>query len=427
METFKLKKIAFANEGKKIAYHYTVTSNIAPLFNENTPFYATYGVDVSAVPASLSVIPLLGNIVPIAWFAGFEIEVDELDENFYTSLTLIKAIFKKNYPDHELKGSISAKKLVKNNVQGDTTAMLFSGGVDAFATYIRIIDKSPDLVTIHGADIEIEDKRQWNDFLSFNTSEKTIANNPKEYIQANLRDFYTYKVDLLVDGLGWWGKVQHGLGLICLLAPLSYIKGYSSVYIASSYTDHISINWGSTPEIDQEITWSALKVIHDGFELKRQDKIDLITTFAAGSNEELKLRVCYSELNDKLNCSSCEKCYRTILGIILSGKNPNFYGFKVDERIYDNIFHKLEHAHLTEGGQYFWWELMEKAKSTDAYFIFKDEAIERKSIERIKNGEIDQLFNKKIEKDKKSKVHTYKFILRNRFPGLYTMFQKIKN
>jgi hypothetical protein len=427
MEIFELEKIAFADEGKKIMYQYTVTSGIAALFDQNTPFYAIYGADVSSVPISLSVIPLIGNIAPIAWFAGFKIEVDELDEDFYNSLTLIKAIFKKNYPDREIEGSISAKKLVKNGNQGDKTAMLFSGGVDAFATYIRIVDKNPDLVTIHGADIEIEDKRQWNDFLSFNASEKTIAKNPKEYIQANLRDFYTYKVDLLVDGLGWWGKVQHGLGLICLLAPISYLKGYSSIYIASSYTDHISINWGSTPEIDQKISWSALKVIHDGYALKRQDKIDLITSFAADADEDLKLRVCYSELNEKLNCSHCEKCYRTILGIILSGKNPNNYGFKVDEHIYDQVFHKLEHAHLTEGGQYFWWELMEKAKSTEDYFIFKDEAIERENIARLKNGEIDQLFNQKIEKDKKSKVHTYKFILRNRFPGLYTLFQKIKN
>lgn len=427
METFKLKKIAFADAGKKIIYQYSVTSNLAALFDENTPFYTTYGVDVSNVPTSLSVIPLLGNIVPIAWFAGFKIEVDELDEDFYHSLTLIKAIFKKNYPDQQLTGCISAKKLVKNESQGDKTAMLFSGGVDAFATYIRIVDKNPDLVTIHGADIEIEDKRQWNDFLSFNASEKIIAKNPKEYIQANLRDFYTYKVDLLVEGLGWWGKVQHGLGLICLLAPLSYIKGYSSIYIASSYTDHININWGSTPEIDQKITWSTLQVVHDGYELKRQDKIDLITSFAAGSDKNLRLRVCYSELNDKLNCSSCEKCYRTILGIILAGKDPNAYGFKVDERIYGHIFHKLENAHLTEGGQYFWWELMEKAKSTENYFIFKDEDVERKSIERIKNGEIDRLFSQKIEKNKKSKVQTYKFIMRNRFPGLYTLFQKIKN
>jgi len=426
-DTFKIKKIVFENEGKKIVYQYSVSAGIANLFHPNKLFYSSYDIDISNVPPSISIIPLLGNIAPIAWFSGFTIELDELDQDFYNCLKQIREIFIKNYPQHHIKGDISVGKLVNNSLQGAKTSMLFSGGVDAFATYIRIVDQKPDLVTIHGADIEIEDRRQWNDFLSFNTSEKTIAENPKEYIQANLRDFYTYKVDLLVDGLGWWGKVQHGLGLICLLAPLSYIKGYSSIYIASSYTDHIDINWGSTPEIDQKITWSGLSVFHDGYELKRQDKVDIITHFASESDKDLKVRVCYSELNDKLNCSKCEKCHRTILGIILSGQNPNKFGFQVDEHIYNQIFQNLEHAHLTQGGQYFWWELMEKARSTDNYFIFKDEKLERQSIQRIKNGEIDQLFNKKIERDKVSNFQTYKFILRNRFPGLYNLFQKIKN
>ncbi|MGB3776667.1 MAG: hypothetical protein WA951_15530, partial [Leeuwenhoekiella sp.] len=349
MDILKLNNIAFDEGGKKILYHYDITSGISALFDNSNPFYASYDLNVSKVPLSIAVIPFLGNIVPIAWFGGFTIEVDEVDEDFNESLKAIKEIFVKNYPNKELKGGLSAKKIVKNGKLGDKTAMLFSGGVDAFATYIRIVDEKPDLVTIHGADIEIEDKRQWNDFLSFAKAEESISENPKEYIQANLRDFYTYKVDLLIEGLGWWGKIQHGLGLICLLAPLSEIKGYASIYIASSYTDHININWGSTPEIDQQITWAELDVKHDGYELKRQDKVDLITDFAANSEKNLKLRVCYSELNDKLNCSSCEKCYRTILGIILSGKNTNDFGFVVNERIYDQIFDKLSHAHLTQG------------------------------------------------------------------------------
>ena len=304
--------------------------------------------------------------------------------------------------------------------------MLFSGGVDAYATYIRIFDKTPDLITLLGADIQIEDQKQWTDFTNFVESEGLLKNNDKEYITANLRDFYTYQVELLLTDIGWWGKVQHGLALIGALAPLSYIKGYKEIYIASSYTDNINIEWGSTPQIDEAITWAnGVQVYHDGYDLKRQDKVDLIADFAEKADTKFKLRVCYSEKRTEFNCSYCEKCFRTIFGLILNNKNPNDYGFNVDGSVYDKMYTIFNIGSGSKGVRYFWWELMEKAKSVDQFYVFSDEEAERKQIDKIRSGSIDQLLEQKLNTPK-SKSQRLKFIIRNKFPWLRNMYRKIK-
>ena len=84
---------------------------------------------------------------------------------------------------------------------------------------------------------------------------------------------------MLLPNLGWWGSVQHGLALNGVVAPLAQKKGYENIFIASSYTDNIKITWGSTPEIDNNISWASTRVIHDGYELKRQDKLSFIVNF----------------------------------------------------------------------------------------------------------------------------------------------------
>lgn len=420
----RLNKIGFEEGGKQITYRYSASAGVEKFLNRKKTFYAKYGVDVSGVPESIAVIPFLANWLPIAWFAGFDIEVNELDEDFYQAMENVKQEFSKQFPTYRLTGSLTAKKTVKNHIKGNKTAMLFSGGVDAYATYIRVYDQNPDLVTIFGADIALEDTVQWKDFTNFIETETLLDRNNKEYIETNVRDFYTYQVELLLKDIGWWGKVQHGLSLIGSLAPLSFVKNYGSIYIASSYTEHVAIAWGSTPEIDERITWAAVKVNHDGYELKRQDKVDLITQFSTNTDTKFKLRVCYSELRTQFNCSNCEKCFRTILGIILNDKNPNDYGFHVDDTIYDKIFQSLGQGGSSQGLRYFWWELMEKAKSTDDFFVFSNKEAETKEMDRIRNGELQSQLERNVNSNNRLKQRLL-FIIRNKFPWLPGLYKKI--
>lgn len=377
-----LKNSSFSNNGTRILYNYEYDTAVSEYFNPNSPFFVQYNEDVSLVPSSINIIPFLSNVMPIAWFAGFDVYVDEIDEDFYFALLNIKNEFIKNYPSiQNKKAEIKYKKLIKNDFPKEKIALLFSGGVDAFASFFRLYQKEPNLITIHGADIDLEDEYQWNNVVQFNENEPILNSLEKVYIKSNFRTFYTYKVDLLLTNIGWWGNIQHGLALTGVIAPLSYIKKYSTIYIASTRSIHMEFNpWGSMPEIDNQIKWSGVNVFHDGFELKRQDKVDIIVTAVNQLDKKTTIRVCYSEFKEGLNCSKCEKCLRTIFAIMLSGDNPNKYGFKVDETIYKLINKTVVRGFKSKGTQFFWNEILEKSKSAKC-FVFSNADLEKKELD----------------------------------------------
>ncbi|WBX70737.1 hypothetical protein [Tenacibaculum retecalamus] len=421
---FKIEGIKFSESGKKIIYDYSYTKQLSRFFNEKEKFYCSFDVDVSSTPKSLAIIPFLSNIIPISWFVGFEIYLDELDEDFMAAINVLKGEFIKAHPKiSTIKSGVVVKKVIKNNYETTKTAMLFSGGVDAYTTYFRNFDKIPDLITIHGADVEIKDTEQWERIIFLNKREEVLSNNTKHYIESNLRAFYTHQVDLLLPNLGWWGKVQHGLALNGLIAPLSFVKGYKESYIASSYTDNIDIAWGSTPDIDNNIKWGGTSIIHDGYELKRQDKIDFIVGFVKKINKTANLRVCYSLLNKKVNCSRCEKCCRTIIAILLNNESPSKYGFDIDEKIYDEIIKIFKKGISSKGTKYFWWEISEKIKSNHTLFILKDEELELEKLKELNNAILFSLSNTDV---KTSKIARVKFRLQKKFPKAFKYYLKTR-
>jgi len=420
----KLNKIEYSDEGKKIHYLYEFTPDIAKYFNKKEPLFSNYSLDVSNVPKSINVIPFLANIMPIAWFSGFDVYVDEVDDVFYNSLKTIKKEFSRNHSQIDMqKGNLIVKSKVKNIYPIAKSAMLFSGGLDAYTTYFRNISSKLELITIWGADVELDDEKQWSRVLGLNQKEKLLQQNKKQYIKSNIRNFYTYHVDLLLENLGWWGKVQHGLALNGLVAPLSYINGYATLYIASSYTKDFGLEWGSTPEIDNNIKWSNTSVIHDGYELKRQDKVKVVVNSLKDLNTSIALRVCYSELNTKINCSSCEKCHRTIIGIILENENPNKFGFEVSSDIYTSIFKDYTNGFSSKGTKYFWWEILERIKTTKEIYIFDDE-----DDEYIKMQELKTLIesNMLLSEHKKTLIQKIKFSIQRTFPKLFKIYLKMR-
>ena len=135
--------------------------------------------------------------------------------------------------------------------------------------------------------------------------------------------------------------------------------------------------------------------------------------------------MCYSELRDEFNCSNCEKCFRTILGIILNGEDPNTYGFNVDGKVYQKLFRVLQGGSASKGQQYFWWELMEKSKTCENPFIFEDSTQELNALERIKTGEIHNLLESKIQNQNKTSSRI-KFILMNKFSSFYKFYRNLR-
>ena len=425
MGGFKLNTIKFLEKGKKISYDYTVSQSISNYFNLDNRFYVTYDKDVGNTPLSIAVIPLLANIMPIAWFVGFDVIIDELDETFYNSLKELKNQFEKHHPKIKSRGKLICEKLVSNAIKGNQSMLLFSGGLDSFESLTRNYDKSPYLVSIHGADVEISDDRRWNQFKAFNEKEPIIDQSKLTYIESNLRDFYNYKVDLLIKNIGWWGEIQHGMALLGVLAPLTNLLGVNQVFIASSNTKEVDFSWGSRPEVDENTKWANVTINHDGYHLRRPEKIVNVINFAEQNNTNINLRVCYSELRDGANCNTCAKCQRTIFGIILANDNPENHGFKIPNDFYGLLLSNFDKkTKMSVGLKYEWWCLQEKAKENKPFFVIENQESEDVFIKKFIGLDLQNTIQTNTENINKFK--RIKFMLQHKYSGLYKLYKRIR-
>lgn len=417
-----INDISVSDNGKRVEYNYSMDFKLSKYFNKKSLFFVEYELDVSSVPKSILAIPLLVNILPISWFLDFEIKIEELDEKFTHCIDGLKQGFQKMYPQYELKGSLSVSKLIENKSPGtEEKAMLFSGGVDAISAYIRHAKDKLSLISIRGADIALEDDERWNDLLEYNRSQKYLSENSKYNISSNLRTFYTYKLEKELN-LKWWGQVQHGMALLGVTAPLTYLLHIRDLYIGSTHTKQTQISWGSNPITDELLCWANTRITHECYDLTRQEKLKSILDYARETEQDIGLRVCYSERREDLNCGRCEKCLRTILGIILEGSNPNVFGFKVDKQFYSLVDNLLNTGINTIGIYNHWKNLQSKAKNAKHFFVFENKQQEEKKIKEFCSFQL-----KKLDlKQGMSKWERWKFSIINKYPALFNFYMKFR-
>lgn len=343
--TINIKRV-FVEKSSTIKYEYDISGEWRRYFNCSVPYFIEYNEDISSVPESVLVVPLLANILPIVWICDAEILLNECDKDFFYSIPEFKEGYKHMYPMINFQGNIICKKIVANENRGNGAGMFFSGGVDAFNTLVCHHNEKPVLLTVWGADILHSDISGWMNVLSH--VKKTAADFNLEYvtIKTSFRMVLNEKrLSKLVkkSGDGWWHGFQHGIGLIGHAAPVAYIKHIPTIYIASSFTkDDVGVTCASDPSIDNYVKYCGTKTIHDGYEFNRQQKIENIVSFVQKNGIKIQLRVCWISSGGK-NCCSCEKCFRTMMGLAAENENPaeyGFYTFNAEELKY-KLFYKF--------------------------------------------------------------------------------------
>ncbi len=316
-----------------ITYHYKIEGDWKEAFKEEEVFNITYSCDIYKIPKSVLLIPLLVNILPMAWVYDAEIRVPVCDKDFYDSIVDFKRGYINMFPQMTFGGCLTVEELQDNKPQKQNGSLaFFSGGVDAFCTLIRHSEDKPTLITLWGSDVTLEDEEGWNNVKkhlevvseSFGLDYVVIKSRFRKFLKE---DVLSKKVAYCGDG--WWHGFQHGIGLIGHAAPVIYSLGKKTVYIASSFTaaDKGKVTCASDPSIDNYVRFCGSNVIHDGYELTRQDKIDIITDYSKKAGIKIPLRVCWESTGGS-NCCHCEKCWRTILGIYATGSDPQQYGFQ---------------------------------------------------------------------------------------------------
>lgn len=353
-------------KGNKIFYKYLVEGEekFTKIFWMGELFSVEYNENIENIPKSILVIPLVCNVLPIAWMNNATISIPELDYTFFKAIKNIKAGYEKMLPKIKFKAKVKVGKKIKNMYQSSNrVASCFSGGIDSFSTMISRLDEKPDLVTIWGADVDFENENGWKVVKEFVESVSKEYGLKNVLIRASVRRFIDNSVleeqyhELL--GGDWWLVMQHGIGLVGNIAPYAYKYKLNKIYIPSTFTKDEDFVCASNPNIDNELKFGGTTVFHEGYQYTRQDKVKNICDFAKKNKKSIKIRTCFKSLNGD-NCCKCPKCYMTLFAILSQGMDPNEFGFEFNDDVLERMKKSLSvREYLTPIQRLLWRQIQE--------------------------------------------------------------------
>lgn len=319
-------KISMTKSDNRIDYQIKCSEDIQKLFI-NKKIYFEYNQRIDHVPDSILFIPIVSTIISLSWAIGFDVYVDVLDRDYYLSLLDIKKVMQQWFQGFSFNSKIITN-LKANKQTNKSIGMLFSGGIDSLFSYTNNSKIIKKIFTIHGADIDVSDKNGWKLLYSkirqFARKNNLLVLTVKTNMKELVNDGYLSERFHLVS---WWGQVTHGLMLTGSISPLAY-NHIKTLIIASTHSRKFHYPWGSSPRIDNKIKYGGINILHNGFKFTRVEKI----LYFSNRPDLLKnLKVCYQHAK-KINCSNCEKCYRTIIGLIIAGIDPNKCNFSINKR-----------------------------------------------------------------------------------------------
>jgi hypothetical protein len=258
--------------------------------------------------------PWLACLIPLAVTLGEPLRIYKpVDRLLFESAHELMAIWKRWYPDLKI---IPIEAELADDTKPRTlgkAASFFSGGVDSFFTALRHSNQFDwpgrvnidDLLSVWGFDIPLSNREAFNRMRD--VMQKAALDLGRELVDVatNIRD------------TRWWssgyGRLSHGPALASI--GLFLEKKYSQVLIPSTQPyDNLMPN-GSHPLTDPLLSTNSTKIIHDGAGFDRVEKTELVSKSDIAMRS---LRVCWASQSDK-NCQACNKCYRTMITLMLLG------------------------------------------------------------------------------------------------------------
>ena len=343
MDTIAIESINVQKDA--ITCGVSVTGETAQAFRKSRfEFYYRSSEQLEGIPKSVAVIPLLAQLLPVSWVFNAMIQVESCDAEFYKSIDDFKAGYRKMYPKLKLEGALEVGSIEENARELEGSLALFSGGLDAHTTAFTHAKEQPVLMLVRGADISVRNDKGWNVVVGNALETAALIGSELVTVETNFRRildkrFLNNKIASVGDT--WWHGMQHGIGFLSLTAPIAYQRGIKTVYIASSFTEegYGRYTCASDPTIDNFVRFFGVRVFHDGYGMSRLDKMRFVTDWCDEHAGKVYLRVCAHRPVTGYNCCYCEKCFRTILGIIALKKDPHNYGF--DYKDFSDICDKM--------------------------------------------------------------------------------------
>ncbi|ELY84839.1 hypothetical protein [Natrialba taiwanensis] len=412
--------------GSTLACEVHPSSDLQRFFT-GEPITVNYDRSIESVPDGILVIPILAQVCPVAWANGADVYVETVDGSFAHALAAVQESLCRMH-DFLEGGELYARRVHDGDDTGDgernggsddapgtgtgtggsgtdgdsarnsdddsDSALLFTGGVDSTCSYVRHREEAPTLVSLRGWTIT-PDPADDEDWATLRERVSAFADDrdlDTAFIETNALSALDHAMLLAhykryVDG-GWYSSVGHGLGLLGLCAPMAYTRGIDDLYVAATHWDGIDLEWGSRPDIDNHVRWTGTQCHHDAYDLPRQERLDLIADHVEREAPDLELQTCNTRLDG--NCGRCEKCYRTAVGLRLSGLDPQAHGYPFTDAEYRDLRRDLEQGTwvLGQDERYMWEDIRERVRETDRE---PESAAEREFFTWLETADLDEL------------------------------------
>ena len=340
-------------------------------------FWVDYGdIDLTNVPAHIALLPALGTVLPVAIAVGVPVTVPALDPVFAAQARHIDQHLRglyRHFAQMPLLLSGPPAEDTWKPTQPGRAGLLYSGGIDSATSLIRHRDRVRALISVWGADVEVEDADLWQGSQNITATAPANPGTRRITARTNMRGILDQlRLDRTFDrgfsNTNWWGGAHHGLGLTTLVAPVARALDLGRVIIASSHWEGYYEPWGSSPTLDNKVKWTGGAVEHDSHELNRHDKIAQFVAPFIRDGHVLKLSVCYhvNRGGENVNCGQCEKCLRTASGLLAEDVDPNLAGVPVGEPQFDEWRRKMDAGQVDLHNNRPFWTAVQRAIPADS-------------------------------------------------------------
>lgn len=367
---------------QKVIYEYTAPEEFKNYIKGENYLFVEFPIQgTEEVPKSVLTIPFVGIMSTAAMLLGIRIRVPELDKTFYKSLTNIEHVYQKIYHTNKIQIKVFVDSIVECNYEvssSNNKTLFFTGGVDATSALVATYDEKPILLNIWGGDLRLTDDASHialDQYLNRITAAMSLE---YYFIKTNAREMFDENVlgEKCLNVLGrkfshdWWSSIAHVLSMMSTIAPFVYIKKIKTHYIGSSYEATSKVFDANNVELVNAIKYCSCTFLSVDQNLERSEKVKRIIHFRRmikdkyGIEVPIELKVCWNREAGE-NCCSCEKCYRTIMNILVNHANPNNYGFTVNRSVLFNM-KKYLLSHRVNSG--FWIPIQTEFRKEAEYW-----------------------------------------------------------
>jgi len=382
-----------------VFYNFSYSKELDSMFRTHQMFLE-FQEDMSDVPQNILSIPFIASVIGVAWLENANVYVEELDSTYYYALREVREAYRDMYYNATLRGRVVPCKIVENRIEkSKESLLLFGGGVDAHCSYLRNRETVTRIMNIQGwyQSLDGEDKAAEAD----QDHCRDIASRMNivfDYVRSNFARVVNSKTfnDKYQKILGdtWWHGLQHSMAFISIAIPLAFKYGISNLIIASSCTKGRIKPCASFITTDSAFRFAETgNVLHDAFELTRQQKMGVIVEYQKSTGKPYPLKVC--SFNER-NCCECEKCFRTIIEIVAEGGRVQDFGFPIDVPLKD-FFEDVMKRRLGLWGMAFereiyWKDTMKRMREN------YDQIVEKEFVDWLLNYDFDTEHKKSLRR-----------------------------